>query len=83
MRCKFLLAGFAFVLHAASLSAQQAPRWGDELPPAPPPPDAFFAIPKVELPAQWPAPPLTRPPSPVRAIYVNAWAFGGAGSTTW
>ena len=26
---------------------------------------------------QWPAPPLTRPPSPVRAIYVNAWAFGG------
>jgi hypothetical protein len=72
-----LLAGFAFVLPVVSLSAQQAPRWGDELPPAPPPPDSLFAIPKVELPAQWPAPPLTRPPSPVRAIYVNAWAFGG------
>jgi hypothetical protein len=72
-----LLAAIAFVLHAASLSAQQTSRWGDELPPAPPPPDSLFAIPKVELPVQWPAPPLTRPPSPVRAIYVNAWAFGG------
>ena len=77
MRPTLLLAGLAFVLHAASLSAQQAPRWGDELPPAPAPPDSLFAIPKIELPAQWPAPPLTRPPTPVRAIYVNAWAFGG------
>ena len=72
-----LLTGFAVVLQVVSLSAQQAPRWGDELPPAPPPPDSLFAIPRIELPAQWPAPPLTRPPSPVRAIYVNAWAFGG------
>jgi hypothetical protein len=72
-----LLVALTVVLHAASLSAQQAQRWGDELPPAPPAPDSLFAIPKVELPAVWPAPPLTQPPSPVRAIYVNAWAFGG------
>ena len=77
MRRLPLLAAVAVVLHAASLSAQQTSRWGDELPPAPPPPDSLFAIPKVELPVLWPAPPLTRPPSPVRAIYVNAWAFGG------
>jgi hypothetical protein len=73
-----LLSGvLAVFLHIASLSAQQVPGWGDELPPAPPPPDSLFAIPTVELPLHWPAPPLTRAPSPVRAIYVNAWAFGG------
>jgi hypothetical protein len=66
------------LLHIASLSAQQpAPSWGDELPPAPPAPDSLFAIPAIELPARVPAPPLTRPPSPIRALYVNAWAFGG------
>ncbi|HEY8257569.1 MAG TPA: putative glycoside hydrolase [Gemmatimonadales bacterium] len=26
---------------------------------------------------RWPAPPLSRPPAEVKAIYVNAWAFGG------
>jgi len=67
----------AVFLHIASLSAQQVPSWGDELPPAPPAPDSLFAIPTVELPLQWPAPPLTRAPSPVRAIYLNAWTFGG------
>lgn len=66
------------LLHIASLSAQQpAPSWGDELPPAPPAPDSLFAIPAIELPARGPAPPLTKPPSPIRALYVNAWAFGG------
>jgi len=67
----------ALFLHIASLSAQQVPGWGDELPPAPPAPDSLFAIPTVELPLHWPAPPLTQAPSPVRAIYLNAWAFGG------
>jgi len=75
---RFALSGvLAVVLHIASLSAQQVPGWGDELPPAPALPDSIFAIPTVELPAHWPAPPLTQPPSPVRAIYVNGWAFGG------
>jgi hypothetical protein len=65
-------------LHIASpLSAQQVSGWGDELPPAPALPDTLLALPKIDLPVQWPAPPLTQPPQAVRAIYVNAWAFGG------
>jgi hypothetical protein len=64
-------------LHIASLPAQQASGWGDELPPAPTLPDTLLAISHIELPVQWPAPPLTQPPQAVHAIYVNAWAFGG------
>lgn len=77
MHRSFVATVLAVFLHIASLAAQQAPGWGDELPPAPPPPDSVVAIPAVEFPIHWPAPPLTQPPSPVRAIYVNAWAFGG------
>jgi len=74
---RFLAVGvFAFSLQVSSLSAQQAGGWGDELPPAPQPPDSIFAIPTVEVPARAPAPPLSRPPAMVKAIYVNAWAFG-------
>jgi hypothetical protein len=76
MRRSVLAGVLAVVLHIASLSAQ-APSWGDELPPPPPAPDSLFAIPTVELDLRPPAPPLTRPPSPVHAIYLNAWAFGG------
>jgi len=65
------------LLHIASLSAQQVSGWGDELPPAPELPDTLLAVPQIQLPVQWPAPPLTQPPETVRAIYVNAWAFGG------
>jgi hypothetical protein len=67
----------AFCLQVASLSAQQSGSWGDELPPAPALLDSIFAIPTVEIPARQPAPPLLKPPAEVRAIYVNAWAFGG------
>ncbi|HET6579065.1 MAG TPA: putative glycoside hydrolase [Gemmatimonadales bacterium] len=77
MRRVFACGVLAVFLHIASLSAQQAPGWGDELPPAPELPESLLAIPRVELPIIQPAPPLTRPPSPVHAIYVNAWAFGG------
>ena len=52
------------------------PGWGDELPPAPPAPDSLFAIPTVDARCTAGAA-AERPPSPVRAIYVNAWAFGG------
>jgi hypothetical protein len=76
MRRALLCSVLGVFLHIASLSAQ-ASGWGDELPPAPPAPDSLFAIPRIELPLQWPAPPLTRAPSPVRAIYLNAWTFGG------
>jgi hypothetical protein len=75
---RFLLAAvFTLLLHIASLSAQQPSGWGDELPPAPPLPDSLFTIPAVSVDLTPPPPPLTRPPSPVRAIYLNAWAFGG------
>ncbi len=67
----------AFCLQVSSLSAQQPASWGDELPPAPALPDSIFVIPTVELAARQPAPPLLKPPADVRAIYVNAWAFGG------
>jgi hypothetical protein len=77
MRRALLSGVLAVALQIASLAAQQAPGWGDELPPAPPAPDSLFAIPAVELPIRLPAPPLTPAPSPVRALYVNAWAFGG------
>jgi hypothetical protein len=73
----FCLGILVVFLHIASLSAQQASGWGDELPPAPAVPDTLLAIPQIELPVQWPAPPLTQPPQAIRAIYVNAWAFGG------
>jgi hypothetical protein len=77
MRRVFACGVLAVFLHNASLSAQQSPGWGDELPPAPAFPDSLLAIPSIELPITQPAPPLTRPPSPVRAVYLNAWAFGG------
>jgi hypothetical protein len=76
MRRPCLLGILAVFLHIASSSAQ-TPGWGDELPPAPSLPDSLFALPAVDLTAVWPAPPLNQPPAAVRAIYVNAWAFGG------
>jgi hypothetical protein len=61
-------------LVATSTARAQVPAaWGDELVAtrhpltiAPFDPDTI----------RWPAPPLSPPPTPVRAIYVNAWAFG-------
>jgi hypothetical protein len=76
MRRFFACGVLAVSLHIASLSAQQPAGWGDELPPAPALPDTLLAIPRIDFPLVPPAPPLTRPPSPVRAIYVNAWSFG-------
>jgi hypothetical protein len=67
----------AISLPVAPLSAQRTSGWGDELPPAPAAPDSLFAVPGFEIPIRWPAPPLDRPPASLRAIYVNAWAFGG------
>jgi len=41
-----------------------------------------FLAPLPPLPSHllspWPSPPLVRPPDQVRALYVNAWAFGGS-----
>ena len=73
----FALGILSVSLHVATLSAQQSPRWGDELPPAPAVPDSRFDIPGTDASLKWPAPPLNQPPSSMRALYVNAWAFGG------
>jgi hypothetical protein len=64
-------------LIVAPLAAQERERWGDELPPAPAMPIATIEAPALDLPVSWPAPPLHAPPARVRAVYVNAWAFGG------
>ncbi len=60
------------------LLAQEG-RWHRELP------ESYgidFLAPLPALPSHlhspWPSPPLVRPPDQVRALYVNAWAFGGS-----
>jgi hypothetical protein len=77
MRRTVALGILAVSLHIASLSAQQAGAWGDELPPAPELPESFFALPSLDAAMVAPAPPLNQPPPSVRAIFVNSWAFGG------
>ena len=72
----------AVFLHVASLEAQHASGWGDELPPAPALSDSLFAVPGLDQPVRWPAPPLNRPPARMRAIYVNAWASPTAARST-
>jgi hypothetical protein len=65
----------ALALQLSSLPAQTPARWGDELatPPLPP----MRSLPgSTAHPIGWPAPPLVEPPKPLRAIYLNAWAFG-------
>jgi hypothetical protein len=77
MRRTLALGILAISLHVASLGAQQRSSWGDELPPAPSIPVSLVVVPGLDTPIRWPAPPLSRPPARMRAIYVNAWAFGG------
>jgi hypothetical protein len=61
---------------ALAQSSASTPRWGDELRDAPLPP--VHSLPaSIAQPLRWPAPPLVQPPREIRAIYVNAWAFGG------
>jgi hypothetical protein len=73
--CTMIAAFFAVPAGAQSASAQRD-RWGDELSDAPLP--AMHSLPASAAgPLRWPAPPLMDPPRQVRAIYLNAWAFGG------
>lgn len=71
----------AFGLLAQPLAAQSIQpahaSWGDELPPLIHP---FLPLGRLTPPdtITWPAPPLSHPPLHVRALYVNAWAFGGS-----
>ena len=72
-----LLSLFAAALLALPLAAQEPPAWADEI--------RAIKVPDGRLPdyasrppvaVDWPPPPLTTAPKPVRALYVNAWAFG-------
>ena len=68
---RLYLLPLALAATAAPLAAQHRASWGDELPV--PTPMPFAARPDTTA---WPAPPALAVPSPVRALYVNAWAFG-------
>jgi hypothetical protein len=63
---------------ATSLAAQTSD-WGDELAAPASPADLRSIAPRLnELKADWPAPPLLAAPKEIRALYVNAWAFGSS-----
>jgi hypothetical protein len=62
----------------ASSAAAQHPAWGDELPDPIARPESLMSVgPRQLEPIGWPAPPLVEPPKEIRAIYLNAWVFGG------
>jgi hypothetical protein len=71
---------FAVLLTAAVpvvLAAQQPVRWGDELSQTVASPERLLSIgPRQQEPLDWPSPPLMAPPKGIRALYLNAWAFG-------
>lgn len=75
LRSAFRTAAVALALQTSALAAQQEARWGDELGSPLPPVNSLPGA--AGQPESWPAPPLIDPPKPIRAIYVNAWAFGG------
>ena len=57
----------------------QGQEWGDELPTRIARPESLISVgPRQLEPVGWPAPPLVKPPKSVRAIYLNAWVFGGS-----
>ena len=69
----------ALLVGLAGPAAAQDARWKAELP------DAYgidFLAPLPPFPSHllspWPTPPAARKPADVRALYVNAWAFGGS-----
>lgn len=75
LRSAFRTAAVALALQTSALAAQQEARWGDELGSPLPPVNSLPGA--AGQPEAWPAPPLVDPPKPIRAIYLNAWAFGG------
>lgn len=79
MRPSRVLCSLALLALSAVSAQAQNGRWHQELPdafgidflaPLPPPPSHTHSA--------WPSPPLVRQPDQVRALYVNAWAFGGS-----
>ncbi len=79
MRGSALCLTFAFGAIVGTPALAQDGHWHRELP------ESYgidFLAPLPPLPSHllspWPSPPLVRPPDEVRALYVNAWAFGGS-----
>lgn len=69
------LAAFGLFITCSPLAAQTSRQWGDELTL----PEPLLTLgPRISEPLAWPAPPIRHAPAAVRAVYVNAWAFGGA-----
>lgn len=67
-----------FLALATSRAEAQAGRfWGDELGLVAAPERLVPVAPRQLEPLDWPAPPHSTAPESVRAIYLNAWAFGG------
>lgn len=63
--------GSAAIAQEGRWHREQPESYGiDFLAPLPPLPDHLYS--------PWPSPPLVRQPDRVRALYVNAWAFGGS-----
>jgi hypothetical protein len=78
MRRATILA-FGLSTLAAPLAGQgTGAGWGDELGPVASSESMLSAAFRPHEPLVWPAPPLSRPPAAVRALYVNAWAFGSS-----
>src|SRR6266511_806586 len=75
LRSVFCTAALAAALQVSALEAQAPAGWGDELtsPLLPP----VNSLPGASQAQGWPAPPLVDSPKPLRAVYLNAWAFGG------
>ncbi|MEO8138949.1 MAG: putative glycoside hydrolase [Gemmatimonadota bacterium] len=70
-----MFVAFGLSIAASSLAAQSSRGWGDELLL----PEPLLTLgPRFADPLAWPAPPLRQSPRAVRAVYVNAWAFGGS-----
>lgn len=65
------------VLASARAEAQAGRTWGDELGLVARPERLVPVAPRQLEPLDWPAPPRSTAPAAVRAIYLNAWAFGG------
>ncbi len=73
MIIRHLLTAAALLALPAPALSQAAAGWGDELPR----PDSPVAVDSAGPDSAWPAPPLVAPPAELRAIYLNAWVFGG------
>jgi hypothetical protein len=69
---------FSLIIVPVLFTQAQAQGWGDELPGRIAKPESLISVgPRQLEPIGWPAPPLVKPPKSIRAVYLNAWVFGG------